>query len=166
MAAMLGIVVLVALGLASLRSASVFWTSAAAFVTLGMLLTAIVGVCFGRGSTRAFWSGFAVFGWTYLLMVNWSWFGAQFGHDLTTALTEVAEAIHPDVSATQRLPTQPTTGRLSVMPPLDVEAAQQRYIKIGNFVEIGRALLGLIFGTVGGYVALIFKVRSERPRSG
>ena len=52
-----------------------------------------------RGIDRAFWVGFALFGWTYLILVNWDWVGGQFGHDLTAGISEAAEWLLPEVKA-------------------------------------------------------------------
>ena len=39
-----------------------------------------------RGEEQAACLGFALFGIVYLVLVNWGWVGAQFGHDLTAGL--------------------------------------------------------------------------------
>src|SRR5262245_5156858 len=105
LAGSLGIVAVIAMGLAGMRSASSLWTMAAATVTLALLLSAVIAARLLDGLDRAFWAGFAVFGWSYLLLVNWDWIGGQFGHDLTAGLSDVAETIfaRTDVSA----PPQP-----------------------------------------------------------
>jgi hypothetical protein len=78
----MGIVAVIALGCVGLVSASTFWTSAAATITLGLLLGAVLGVVLLRGPEQSFWLGFALFGIIYLLLVDWDWFGGQLGHDL------------------------------------------------------------------------------------
>jgi hypothetical protein len=93
LANLLGIVAVIALGLTGLSSATTFWTSAAATVTLGLLLAALLGAVLLRGADRAFWLGFALFGGTYLVLVEWDWIGGQLGHDLTAGLSGVADSI-------------------------------------------------------------------------
>jgi len=43
--------------------ASAAWVAIAATITLGLLLTAVLGAVLRRGPARAFWLGFALFGW-------------------------------------------------------------------------------------------------------
>jgi hypothetical protein len=54
-------IVIVALAIAALRAASAYWVSAMFSITLGLLMTAVLGVASRRGSRRAFWLGFALF---------------------------------------------------------------------------------------------------------
>src|SRR5947209_13045240 len=92
LAGSLGIVAVIAMGMAGMRSASSLWTTAAATITLGLLLSALIAARLLEGPDRAFWAGFALFGWSYLVLVNWDWVGGQFGHDLTGGLSDAAEA--------------------------------------------------------------------------
>ena len=62
----MGIVAVIALGCVGLVSASTFWTSAAATITLGLLLGAVLGAVLLRGAEQAFLLGFALFGIIYL----------------------------------------------------------------------------------------------------
>jgi hypothetical protein len=177
LAGSLGIVAVIAMGLAGMRSASSLWTTAAATVTLALLLTAVVAARLLDGLDRAFWAGFAVFGWSYLLLVNWDWIGGQFGHDLTSGLSDVAEAIFargdvpappqpPGAVFTVRTPSNvpippgqgaanlaPATGFVVVSQGEYLEQARARQIRLGNFVQIGRMFLALIFGLLGGLIA-------------
>jgi hypothetical protein len=100
---LMGIVALAALGLAGITSATSLWTAIASTVTLAILLAAILAAWLLDRVDRAFWVGFALFGWTYLVLVNWDWVGGQFGHDLTAGLLELAESLVPEV------PVQPPT---------------------------------------------------------
>ncbi len=112
LASLLGIIAVIAMGLAGMVSASSLWTTAASTVTLAMLL----GPSSPPGCSRvdrAFWAGFALFGWTYLVLVNWDWIGGQFGHDLTAGLSDLAESMFAEVPipiSRRRLPG----GRLRV----------------------------------------------------
>jgi hypothetical protein len=155
-AGLLGIVAVMAIWLAGMRSASSLWTTSAATVTLTLLLTALLAAFLLSGTDRAFWAGFAVFGWSYLLLVNWDWIGGQFGHDLTSALSEIADAMLDDVPPPAAAsPSAPFT------PPLPapsssgqaLQLARARQIKLGNFVQIGRMALSLLFGLLGGAIA-------------
>jgi hypothetical protein len=137
----LALIALLALSLAGLTSASRLATAATATATLALLLAAIIAACLLEGSDRAFWLGFALFGWTYLVLVNWDWVGGQFGHDLAAGLGELAERLVPDV--------------------VPGEDWRDRQARVGNVVQILRMLLSLLFALVGGSIAGAFARRRE-----
>ena len=62
---LLVVVLFVAVGFAALRESSDLWESGIFTVTLGILLLSILLVVHRSESKRAFWLGFALFGWTY-----------------------------------------------------------------------------------------------------
>src|SRR5262249_23763078 len=152
-AGMLGVVAVVALWLTSLRVASPFSVSVAATITLGLLLTGVLGALLLRGPGRGFWLGFALFGGVYLLLVLWDWVGGPLGHDLTTGLRDLAESLLPPdptlAAAGRAMTARPNSSApLPGLPPgfNYFAAVQQREAKLGNFVEIGRMSLSLLFG--------------------
>jgi hypothetical protein len=65
-------VLVVALGLAALRNASEVWAGVMFLFTCAVLCLAIVGAICRDGPRRAWWLGFALFGWGYLLLSLWS----------------------------------------------------------------------------------------------
>ncbi len=71
-AGLMGAVLVVAVGLAALRSASEAWSGVMFLMTCGVLCLAIVGVVCRGDDQRAWWLGFALFGWGYLLLSMWS----------------------------------------------------------------------------------------------
>jgi hypothetical protein len=72
-AGLMGIVVVAAIGLAALRNASDNWAGVMLLLTCGTLALAIVGVVCRTEGERAWWLGFALFGWGYLALAFWSW---------------------------------------------------------------------------------------------
>lgn len=64
----------IAVGCVALRSASSTWIGVMFGVTFLALATALLLVVFRQGVQRAYWIGFATFGWLYiaLLLVSWS----------------------------------------------------------------------------------------------
>jgi hypothetical protein len=62
------VVALVATSLVALRSTLEIWAGAYFSLTVVLLCTAIPGMTFRRSIRRAFWAGFASFGWTYLVL--------------------------------------------------------------------------------------------------
>jgi hypothetical protein len=66
--ALMGLVLFVGVAFAALRDASEWWAGALLVVTIGLLLTACLGVVYRTGGDRAFWLGMLVFGGGYLLL--------------------------------------------------------------------------------------------------
>src|ERR1700730_17908009 len=66
-ASLLGLVVFVAIAVAALRAASDSWDSALFTTTLAMLLVSVLLTVHSVERKRAFWVGFCLFGWAYLV---------------------------------------------------------------------------------------------------
>jgi hypothetical protein len=62
----LGAIFFVAVGFAALREADKLWNGWLFSLTLGLLLFAVLLAAHRTGDRRAFWIGFALFGWAYL----------------------------------------------------------------------------------------------------
>jgi len=62
-----------ALGLVALRSASMTWVAGMLGLALAVLAASILLAVYRRGVQRAYWIGFATFGWLYLLFLMFSW---------------------------------------------------------------------------------------------
>ena len=65
-AGMLGVVAFVAVGIAALRSGSDLWAATIFTLTAATLASAVLVSIHRQGRTRAFWFGFALFGWLHL----------------------------------------------------------------------------------------------------
>lgn len=63
----------VALACVALRGASATWVAAVFGMVLLALTAAVPLAIFRTGTLRAFWLGFALFGWTYLLVLAYGW---------------------------------------------------------------------------------------------
>jgi hypothetical protein len=78
----MGIVLYLGFGFAALRNADEFWASATFTLAIMSIALAPVGAFARSGRARMPWVGFAVFGWTYLLIVHlpaWGVGGLGFG---------------------------------------------------------------------------------------
>lgn len=62
-------IVWIAVGMTALIRPSKAWSLVLPFVLLSLDLTAILGVVLRRGLRRAYWLGFALFGWVYLILL-------------------------------------------------------------------------------------------------
>ena len=65
---LMAVVLVVAVGLAALRSGSDIWAGACFLLTCGVLALAAVGSVFDTRGARAWWLGFAIFGCGYLVL--------------------------------------------------------------------------------------------------
>jgi hypothetical protein len=161
LATLIGIVAVFALSMAGMISTSRIWLMLASTVALAVLLAALLASWLFSGIDRAFWVGFALFGWTYLIMVNWDWVGGQIGHDLTVAISEVAERLLPDIKP----PSAFGTPFPAVVNNVDyMDLSRQRQIRIGNFVQIGRDLSSLCFAMLGGWLGRALAKRAESSK--
>jgi hypothetical protein len=151
----MGLVAVIALGMAGLFSASTFWTAAAATVTQMLLLGAVLGTILPRGAEWAFCLGFALFGVVYFVLVEWDWVGGQLGHDLTAGLVDLAESMIPSPVVATR------SSALGIPIPVPMETLAARQIQVGNFVQISRMALALCFALVGGYLGRLFNHRQH-----
>lgn len=155
-ASMLVFVALLGLWFAALGSAAPQARLLTSTLTLLILLSAVLGGLFLRAPARAFATGFALFGWVYLVLVGWEWVGGQFGHDLTVGLSDVAEWLIPDKSGTVIVG--------NIVKRADLKAYHERVSRIGNFVQISRLSMSLLFALVGGLIARAMARRTEATR--
>jgi hypothetical protein len=73
LASLIGLIALLALGLAALQSSSGFWVSLVISSVLFVLITSLACAATATGSSRARWCGFAIFGWSYLALALGPW---------------------------------------------------------------------------------------------
>jgi len=66
-------IALIALSCVALRGASSWWVSAMLGLTLFVLTASLLLVAYRRGAERAYWAGFATFGWVYVLLLILGW---------------------------------------------------------------------------------------------
>jgi hypothetical protein len=73
-AAMMMVVLVCVVAVAALRNASDTWAGVMLLLTLVLLGISVLGVLQRRGAKRAFWQGFALFGWGYFTLTMGPWF--------------------------------------------------------------------------------------------
>jgi hypothetical protein len=181
-AGLMGLVVVVAVGVAALRFASELWASILLMLTLGVLGAAVLAFHERAGARRAWWRGFALFGWGYVMLAFGPW---------------ASEAIAPHLPTTMWLDAS-----YAKLHPGDSEAGQARrlwedalrnYIVAVNtpsgansavafspdgklvvsaappgpapepFLRVGHSLWALLAACVGGLVGRASHARGERP---
>jgi hypothetical protein len=168
-AGMMLLVAVVALGVMGLREGTELWASATFTLTVVILLGAILSAVHGHGSRRAFWGGFVLFGWIYLLWIFRP--GAYTNQELdvppllpSVLLDVVDEHIHP---APQYIPDPNYRGGTPAMMPMapsfmvtvGTPPGTPMIIKPGtvpwagditNYQQVGHCLAALLFGLLGG----------------
>lgn len=75
-------VLVLAIGLAAIRSGSDAWAGAILSVTYFTLFCSLLGIAFGRKTRRVYWLGFALLGWAYLALFLWPWPDGHIGDAL------------------------------------------------------------------------------------
>ena len=76
------VIVVVAIGLAAIRSGSPAWSGAMVSITFFAMICSLLGIALGRGARRVYWSGFATLGWSYLLLIYIPWLHENVGQYL------------------------------------------------------------------------------------
>ncbi len=68
---LMAVVSVLAIGFAALKNANETWAGAMFLLTCGVMGLAVVGVICRREAERAWWLGFALFGWGYMALAFW-----------------------------------------------------------------------------------------------
>ena len=143
-------VLVVALGLAALRNNSETWAGATFQLTCAVLTLAIVGVVCRDQSQRAWWLGFALFGWGYLVLAFWS----SFDLPTTSLLNALGARLNATAPAVNGMFSIQFTGNMGGGPSPPA---------VPPFLQIGHCLLALLAALVGGIVSsLLFGGRRKR----
>jgi hypothetical protein len=83
----------IALAIAGMLQASLWWASICVSLLLAMLTFSLLAAIFRRGPTRTFWIGFAIVGWTYAAVLYAPALDRTVGHRLIT--TKILAKIRP-----------------------------------------------------------------------
>lgn len=136
--------------------------------TLGLLGVGVLGVWQFQGARRAFWQGFALFGWGYLALIilpgtihetRWeaptspvlaSLHGCLAGQ---TAPTH-ASVSTPSASASEVAAAPAVAERSGAV--LNLPGSSSRFVDLEGFLLLGHCLLALLAGLVGAQVASRF----------
>jgi hypothetical protein len=151
---LVALILLVGFGLAALRGASLGWATASILLAVVALATATLGAIVGRGTGRASWIGFAVFGWIYFLLhfgpaAEWKK-GYGVAHFTTWTIDElVLPRIAPELAE-----------GLSI-------GGEEEFIRLrsgqsGSFVwTSSHALISILLGLLGAAIAPVLAPQAE-----
>lgn len=149
LAQLLGFVFYLGLGFAALRNADGLWASATFTLSIVTISTALAGAFVRRGRARPAWIGFAVFGWTYLLI------------GIIPPRASGGLGFGP-------LPWPPNLiewGMASLQPYLKPVPAAQMFMSgslLTPYEQVGHSLGVVLFGSVGAFVGRLLAMRNER----
>jgi hypothetical protein len=96
-AGLMGLVVVVAVGVAAMRFASETWAGVLLMLTLGVLGAAVLAFHERSGPRRSWWRGFALFGWGYVALALGPWASEVVAPQLptTAGLDALSARMHP-----------------------------------------------------------------------
>jgi hypothetical protein len=170
-ASLITLVGIAATGFAAIRVASPGWAGGVFSLTILAMLTSILGIVHRRGPKRVFWIGFAIFGWTHLVLVFAPWFYNRVGPQLLGAqlFTELYPVVHP-ASANAGMGgfggmggmgggmgggfRQLAVGGMGGMGMGGGAApAPGTFVSASNFLQIGQSLETLLWAFLGGWTA-------------
>jgi hypothetical protein len=164
LAQLMATVILIGLGFAALRSASLLWASAVFTLTVAVLSAAILGAMARRGRARMAWAGFALFGWIYLGTTFGPWetvngvtappYVFRWGLDYWDSKLWSAGRVNtapPGEELVSRFPMQGIGGGMSGGLPtgLPVAVPIRSWPDAFQFRRIGHCLAAIMFGLVG-----------------
>ncbi len=154
------LVLLLGVGFAALRESTDLWGSSIFSIAAGMLLISILLAIHRLGSSKAFWLGFALFGWIYLALT----LVPSIESRLIT--TKVLDYFDSEVMPRPLdiIPTLPEVirfandNRLDINRPDIVTLAKVKLLggssgTSANFVRIGHSLLALVAAFLGGLLS-------------
>lgn len=141
LAGLMGFVLVAALGLAALRVASPPWAGVTYLTTRGLLGLAALNVIYCRGARRAWWLGFAIFGWGWLISLM-SRLGWTFPYLQASAVL---------------LALAPHLGH-----PLEHDGAPRQVGSVAmNFLQIGHDFWTIQFALIGAILGRVVYARSR-----
>jgi hypothetical protein len=167
-ATLMAVVLVCGVAVAALRHASDTWAGVMLALTLFMLGIALLGILTLRDARRAFWQGFALFGWGYLALTTGPWAAEQVGPRLPTThlLGYSFGRLYPEPGVIIDSPVIVSSPASSVKTHIEI-AADRGIVFIaagGNldqFVRVGHCLFALLAALVGGLIARWFH-RTDR----
>ncbi len=152
------VVIVAALGLAAIRSASAAWAGAMFSIMFFALICSFLGIALGRGLRRIYWSGFALLGWSYLLLIYTPGLHERFGQFLLAPnlFEYLDEVLHPDPPEASGMQSVAPFGILGAMATGGGGGPVAGVDDFSEIVRIGMAMEALLWALLGGWAARFF----------
>jgi hypothetical protein len=185
-AGLLVVILVLGVGFAALRESSDLWESGLFTAMIGILLVSVLLAIYRKGLTRAFWLGFALFGWSYLVLAVVPAINARL---ITTKVlayldsvmelrgTSAVGVLYSDAWSQNRQVQSAVFGWRSQQRVANgqgqewiVDASPGQLVvafrgSSANFIRIGHSLLALLIAWLGGLLARGLFQRSARAES-
>lgn len=183
-ASLLGVVLFIAVALAALRASTDIWDSGMLGLDLLILLTAVLLSVHRTDRERAYWLGFSLFGWVYLLVslipplesrlpttkglayleskLPRRETASQFLHRLLVSGDQgrpgSSQPVYPDLTGSGAADWSYSWMFTGVAPPGPNGTME-------NFVRIGHSLLAMVLAFLGGHLSRHLYGRGREDRS-
>jgi hypothetical protein len=186
-AGLLLVIFVLGIGFAALRVSDDLWESSIFTLTLGMLLVSILLGVHRSGSKRAFWIGFALFGWGYLALAQVPSIESRLLTTKGLAYLDSKVPGRPPNPAKLLLGTIRSAGSCNQIQDvafaagLKVSTGSDRVVRVWdvatgklltgwtgtteNFIRIGHSLLALLIGWLGGRLSRRLSGDSSSPEA-
>jgi hypothetical protein len=138
---LMAVVLIIAIGAAALTRPSALWGSALFTAALGLLCTATALALVRHPSRRAFWVGFAVFGWPYFALA-FPW--------------HQPNGINP--------PRLLSSTLLLGLPPHGEAIGRFVMVELQNYEPVGQSLATVVFALLGATLTWFLTARSGQPQ--
>ncbi|OHB82190.1 MAG: hypothetical protein A2W31_16120 [Planctomycetes bacterium RBG_16_64_10] len=135
---LLGVTTVIAIVIVALRVGDWFWYRSLFTLTLSLNLAAVLGAVYQTGRRRAFWMGFAIFGWTCWSITNFPALRIAEHQLIAGQLAVLLKEYVPD-------------GNDGI-----VIGPNGSGIAIFSFRQIAHSAFGLLLSLVGGIIGLYF----------
>jgi hypothetical protein len=156
------VVAVAAVGLAAIHSGSAAWAGAMLSITVFAMICSLLGIALGRAMRRVYWTGFAILGWSYLLLMYVPWLSDNIGQNL------LAPNLFAYLDEVLHAATLPGGGSSVGMQSIPVELIGASATGGGfggapftggaasEFQRIGMAIEALLWAFLGGWSACYF----------
>jgi hypothetical protein len=172
-------IVLLGLAFAGLRSSTPLWANIWFSFSLAMLTLAVPVAVYRHGEQRAFWVGFATFGWVYFIVSLGPWFQTELGFQLAT--TTLLDLLAPYIVKKDALlrnyvgsfnppsgPIAPTPWQHWNLPEFPPEhpwriVGYATLLCPGLYLRIGHAIFCMLIAFLGGEAVRHFAANRAQP---
>jgi hypothetical protein len=175
---MMALIVVLGVAFAALHFPTPLWANIWFSSALAAVTFAIPAAVYNRGEQRAFWVGFATFGWVYFIAAMGPWFHEQTGFQLVT--TTILDLMAPYLVQKDYLlhtyigqfnppsaPTTPTPWQLWNLPDFSIGRVWRTgYVTLQSpslYFRVGHGVFCVIVALLGGEAVRFLAVMRSQP---
>jgi hypothetical protein len=147
----------ICIAIAALTQANPAWAATITGIVLLAVSIAPLAAIYGGKQTRAFWVGFAIFGWTHIILEH-----GPFGDIELPSRFVVDEVAH----RAGLMPKPPMIAARGVVLPPPTATPPLTTLDVFSFKRIWLSISAGLFATVGGIVASVLASRRQEDKCG